>query len=173
MALLDRSIIRLSLFLCGTLMLFSIRAQDGVGGCPSGQIPYSGSDVTSCGPIPNGYDQQTTLPQRSHPQWTSSWGAIATDASKGILSGVTDRLSREDAQKMAFDDCKIKGGTQCKLQVVYDNQCAVMILGDKVFNVANAVTLDKATKLGMQKCNAESTNCHVYYSACSLPKIIN
>jgi hypothetical protein len=103
-------------------------------------------------------------------RWATKWGAIATDATKGSLGATTNMTSREEAQQLAIIDCQNKGGTQCKLQIAYDNQCAVMVLGDKVFNIANADTISEATRLGMQKCDAESANCHVYYSACSMPQ---
>ncbi len=70
-------------------------------------------------------------------------------------------------------DCAEKGGTQCKIDVVYDNQCAAVVVGSNGYNVGNAATPDKVAKLGLKVCtDAKGVGCHVYYSACSLPERI-
>jgi hypothetical protein len=43
-------------------------------------------------------------------------------------------------------------------------------VGDKFFNASSAATIEEATQSGMKVCTANgNANCHVYYSACSLP----
>ena len=144
-------------------------------GCPEGYEPIVGQGFTGCAPRPDNdrYNQpqqpQQQAPQAPPEQWKSQWGAIATDASKGIIGSTVNAFGRVDATLMALKDCRAKGGTQCKFQLAYDNECAVMILGDKTFNVSAGPTIDEATKSGMKICNAASGNCHVHYSACSLP----
>lgn len=164
-----RSSLQCSLLLCGLLILSILHAQQPGVDC----APIQGQGWSGCAPInssqPSTQGQQTQVPQQPPMLWATRWGAIATDADKAILSGITDRSSKEDAQHAALIDCQDKGGTKCKVQIAYDNQCAVMILGDKAFNVANAATIAEATKLGTQQCNKESPNCHVYYAACSKP----
>ena len=66
-----------------------------------------------------------------------------------------------------------KGGAPCKLEIAYDNECAAMVVGNNGYNVGADATVDKAVQLGMKICtDAKNTNCHVYYSACSLPQRI-
>lgn len=159
--------------LVGLLLLLGSTAH-AEGGCPPGLIPASGTDINSCVPIPPGYysNQQPAQPQpppSPPPQWASRWGAIATDSIKGVLGIATNVTSKEEAQKTAMADCQANGGTQCKLQNTYGNACVAMVTGDKVFNVGSAANLNEAVQSGMTECSSADTNCHVYYSACSLP----
>lgn len=147
------------------------------GGCPPGMIPAGGTDINSCVPIPPGYynNQQQAQPQLPLPpppaQWASQWGAIATDKVKGIIGAVTGLSSKSEAQQAAMANCQAKGGSPCKFEIAYDNECAVLVVGDNGYNVSADVTLDKAVQFGMKICtDAKNTNCHVYYSACSLPE---
>lgn len=54
------------------------------GGCPSGMIPYSGTDISSCGPIPPDYyggDNSSPSPAAQPPvRWADRWGAIVGHA---------------------------------------------------------------------------------------------
>lgn len=159
--------------LLGLLLLLNsvVHAENG---CPPGMIPANGTDINSCVPIPPGYyqnqQQQQPQPSRPPPQWATRWGAIATDSVKGVLGAVTGLSSKSEAQQAAMADCLAKGGSPCKLEVAYDNECAAMVVGDDVYNVGADTTLEKAVQYGMKLCTgANHTNCHVYYSACSLP----
>lgn len=156
----------------GLLILLAnvVRAENG---CPSGMIPASGTDVSSCVPIPPGYfgNQQQAPAQRS-PNWSSRWGAVATDGVKGSLGVITDVSSRAEAERAAMADCQSKGGSQCKIDVSYSNGCAAMVVDDDGYNVESAATIDQAVQSGMNACSkAGRTNCHVYYSACSTPQL--
>lgn len=146
------------------------------GECPPGMFPTNPPGTqgpVGCAPIP-GYDQQQQAqpqqPQSPPPQWATRWGAIATDGPGGHLGAVTGLTSKSDAQRLAIADCHAKGGIQCEVEVAYDNECAAMVLGHKEHSSNAAATTDEAVSLGMKICaNAGDTNCHVYYSACSLP----
>lgn len=138
------------------------------GTCPPGFYPSNGPGVNACNPIP-GYGQQQT-PQAPPHLWERRWGAVATGVNKPVLGTVTDMTSRREAEQAAMANCAAKGGSPCKLQIAYDNQCAVMAVGDKGINVNSAVTMDQARKDAMQTCSVDGDRgCHVYYSACSLP----
>lgn len=156
-------------------LLFTTGVLHAEGECPPGMFPTNPSGAqgpVGCAPIP-GYNQQQQQAQpQQHappPQWATQWGAIATDSANGALGAVTGLPSKSQAQQSAMADCQTKGGAQCKLQVTYDNECAAMVVGNKIFNVGAAENVDKAIQLGMAKCRETDTNCHVYYSACSLP----
>ena len=133
------------------------------GGCPPGMIPEGGQGVSSCRPIP-GYSQ----PQG---HWVSQWGAIATDVSYAGAS--YNQLSEEDARQAAIASCVSNGGSHCKVEITYRNQCVAMVEGNTGHNEASADTIDHALQITMKTCaDAGDTNCHRYYTSCSLPKIV-
>src|SRR5579859_6511270 len=96
----------------------------------------------------------TQASQASPPKWESRWGAIATDEPHGILGSAADMHSREAAEQSAMSDCKDKGGKNCKLETWFSNGCAVLVVGDHVYNVTADSSLEKATDLGMKTCSA-------------------
>lgn len=141
------------------------------GGCPPGLIPANGTNINSCVPIPPGYynNQRLARPQPPPPRWATRWGAIATDGPKGSLGTASGLSNKSDAERVSLADCRAKGGTQCKVDIAYDNECAAVIVGDGGYNTPTAATVDKAVEIGINTCSTATTNCHVYYSACSLP----
>jgi hypothetical protein len=154
-----------------TLLLFLIAGMaHAQTACPPGMTPYG---VGVCG-----YDNSQQQPAQQAqpqlppppPQWATRWGAIATDAKHGALGAVTDLPSQIEAADAAIAACQSKGGSDCKIQITYDNECAAMVVGDRVFDVTADTTVDKAVQAGMNSCSAANDHtCHVYYSACSLP----
>lgn len=85
----------------------------------------------------------------------------------GVLGTAQGASSKEEAERLALEDCEVKGGSACKVDLAYHNQCAVMVVGDKIFNTAHAASVEEAADLGMRQCQRESGNCRVYYSACT------
>lgn len=150
-------------------MTFKVFAENG---CPEGMIPYSGTDISSCGPIPPNYYQGN---QRAAPliQWESKWGALASDKF-GHIAGVSNDLdSKEQAEQSAIEDCKRYGGVECKPDAYYSNQCIAVVSGDNRSDSITNSSIDAAMSEGMHRCTARGdTNCHVFYSACSLPRRI-
>jgi hypothetical protein len=65
----------------------------------------------------------------------------------------------------------IKRRSCVQIQISYRNQCVAMVIGNngKLFNTNDDPTVDTAAQKGMQMCMPEAHDCHVYYSACSLP----
>jgi hypothetical protein len=167
---------KMNLFLLTILMGFGFTAVlHAEGGCPAGMIPYSGTDISSCGPMPPGYYQQlpSQAPTASPLRWESRWGAIATDGTKGILGAATDAADKLSAEKKAMADCLAKGGLACKIQVSYANGCAAMIVGNRGFSTANGSTEDEAIRKSTKICSADGdTGCRIYYIACSHPQRI-
>jgi hypothetical protein len=159
-----RSLLVVSLWLLGT---GSAHAE---GGCAPGMYPFqfAPNQPTSCAPIPGAGNQQA--PQQPAPQWESRWGAIVTSTQDGILGVATDKRSKREASQAAMQDCQSKGGLNCKIDAAYDNQCAAVVVGNGGYNVQNASTTDRAVAIGMKTCrDGGHANCHIYYSACSLP----
>jgi hypothetical protein len=101
-------------------------------------------------------------------KWADSWGAIASDGG-GNFGIVTDFPSKRKAKKAAIGECRLRGGTTCEVRRVFVNQCAAVIAGNGATATANAPTIEEAVKIGMPICVENgATDCHVYYSGCSL-----
>lgn len=151
-----------------TLVLCTASMVHAEGGCPQGQVPYSGShamgsaeSLASCGPIP------TAAPAEI---WASRWGAIASDGSRGVMGAVDSRSSKKQAERAAISECKSRGGVACSIQLSYYNQCVVTIQGSRTANNTRAATTEEATAIGMRTCTSQGDDdCKVYYKACSLP----
>lgn len=163
-------------------LLFGLLLLSGVahaeGNCPDGYYPIGGESGQAgpqgCAPIP-GYNQQQGQQQASQPppQWAARWGAIATDGPGGHLGAANGLPSKREAQEAALTNCQAKGGSPCAVEVAFDNECAAMVVGHKEHSSNAAATVDEAIQLGIKTCaSAGDTNCHVYYSGCSLPQRI-
>jgi hypothetical protein len=156
-------------FIFGSMFLSTgvIHAQ---AACSPGTVPYgAGQGQNVCGPDNNQQHLQRQQ-QQPPPQWSRRWGAIATDGAGGHFGATAGVSTQGMAKQVALADCQSKGGTQCAIEVAYDNECAAMVIGDKGHNSGAAPTLDRAIQLGLDACARNGdTNCRVYYSACSLP----
>jgi len=133
--------------------------------------PVQGQGWTGCAPL-NSSQQPSQGQQSSQPppqRWQDHWGAIATYEPNGSLGAVTNMPSQSGAENAALASCQSKHGSTCKIQLSYRNQCAAMVVGGKFFNVNPGATVDEATQAGMDTCRTYANDCHVYYSACSLP----
>lgn len=154
------------------LLLLSGRAH-AEGNCPDGYYPIGGGAPGApqgCAPIPGGGNQPGQQSQSPPPQWAAQSGAIVTDPTKGILGTAVNMESQASAEHAAFAECKSKGGTACKLDVTYTNGCAAMVAGDAAYKASSAATMDEAVASATKICSGKSAGCHVYYSACSLPR---
>lgn len=138
------------------------------GGCPPGQYPQQGQGWQTCVPIPES-GQSRGAPQAPAAVWRSSWQAIATDSSKGVLGTSIDRSTTEEAETLALNDCKSKGGTHCTIAISYGNGCIAMVTGNALLTTGAGRTKAEAESSAMNNCTSGDTGCHVYYSACSLP----
>lgn len=136
--------------------------------CPPGMIPY-GAGVC-------GYDDNQQQPMQEQlqqsPHWLDQWGAIATDFSHGSAGAAVNRPSRSNAEHAALAECQLNGGSTCKIEIWYVNQCVALVIGDKIHNTRAGITLDDAIQAGIKKCSEEDIHCHAYYSSCSLPRQI-
>lgn len=139
------------------------------GGCPPGMIPYSGNDPNSCALIPAGYYSNRAAMPPLPPEWSSRWGAIATYVPIGVL-GTSNNVSSEALTKtLAIEECKSKGGLSCKIEVTYDNKCAVVVVGDEGYVVTSRALQSESISAGLDVCGGENKHCHVFYTACSRP----
>jgi hypothetical protein len=143
------------------------------GGAGNGEVQV-GEDPGSNGIAPTPLcdwvkGNQPQAPQPPPVQWINYWGAIVTDPVKSILGTAVNMASESQAEQAAFADCKAKGGTACKLDIAYLNKCAAMVAGATGYNTKAGATVDDAIQAAMTVCSAATSNCHAYYTACSLP----
>lgn len=154
-----------------SFVLFWASAFASAQGCPPGQHPIVGQGWNYCAPDSGtGGDSNATHPPT--PVWKSSYQSIVTDKSKGILGTSSGESSPGLAESAAMADCRAKGGAACEIQITNGNGCVAMVVGSRVMNSNSGQTKDEAERKGIDLCSTEDTNCHVYYSACSLPKQI-
>jgi len=152
------SSLRACLVVLGLLLLGTLHAQTPDVDC----VPIQGQGWQGCAPVGNA--------QQPSARWENRWGAIATYESNGSLGIATNMTSQSAAQQTALADCQSKHGSTCKLETTYRNGCAALIGSTTGYVVTSDATSEKAIQAGMQTCNkAGYTNCHTYYSACSLP----
>lgn len=159
------------LLLFGLLILITgfARAE---GGCPPGFQPTGMAPTpqtpVACRPI-SGYDQQQNQQRPPPPRWVSKWGAIATDFAHSSAGASIDQPDRGSAEKAAIANCQSNGGSACKVELWYTNECAAMAVGETGHNAKAGLTADLASQAAMKVCNEADSHCFVYYTGCSLP----
>lgn len=132
-------------------------------------IPIQGQGWQGCQPISNSA-QQSGQRMPLPPRWADRWGAIAQGTSDSPGFGAASNLpSRRAAANTAVADCQRKGYPKCQLMTTYHNQCIAITQGQKESWSDTGATLSDATQSSLQHCSANDSQCHSYYSACSLP----
>ncbi|QDH71344.1 DUF4189 domain-containing protein [Lysobacter alkalisoli] len=76
--------------------------------------------------------------------------------------------ARKKLSALRWQTAKQREGA-CQVLITYDNQCGVLIVGDKFLGTARARTKEIAEDIGVEACQVSDTNCEVYYSACTEP----
>jgi hypothetical protein len=177
MTLASRLVVKATLLLGGLLLWGMLSPLHAEGICPPGMFstnPPGAQGPVSCAPIPNyaqnpGQAAALQVPQPPPARWADHYGAIATDEPRGAMGAATNMLSKISAENAAMSNCKEKGGVNCDIQIWYTNQCVALVVGGKIFNVNSGASVTEAAEKGMQMCKPVANDCHVYYSACSLP----
>ncbi|WP_442965335.1 DUF4189 domain-containing protein [Pseudomonas sp. CGJS7] len=137
-------------------------------GCPAG-IPSAGNPACippdrSNSPYYRGSQGAASTPSG---RWETRWGAFAIDLKVG-LGASSGMRSERAAKSAAMTQCRNKGGVSCKVELVYFNQCGVIVAGASTFSTSAAPTIDGATAIGMNSCRkAGDRDCYVYFSECS------
>lgn len=124
------------------------------------------------------YNQQggeIALPPRPSGKWIKTWGAIAKDVD-GTDAGVSvGKLSRNEAEKEAINECTAGGGRNCKPLFAYRNQCVAYSSGLKPDGRAweaqsSAATIELASSQALQSCaDNGGKECRILYTACTDP----
>ena len=149
------------------------------GTCPPGYYPQGGQGTMGCAPIPDyqGSTSESAPVARPQGHWKLTWGAIAMDHSGDI--GVTvGKFSENDAKRDALVRCATWGAKNCKVELAYYHQCAVIVkpLRDGEISAGTVVvqggpSIETATQLAITACRIKNgtEECKVIYSDCSKP----
>jgi hypothetical protein len=133
-------------------------------GCPYG-IPSAGNP--GCVPPDQSYQSTAEIPVRG-PEWQKTWGAIAFGRTS-ITGTSTGLKSKRKAEKEALNQCRAKGGSECRISLSYQNQCAAIAWGESSAATQSAESIEVASALAMKNCSKSTTDCQIYYSNCSDP----
>lgn len=143
-------------------------------GCPSGMIPnpIGAGGQGGCIPGVNHQDWGGTQ-QNSGPKYSRRWGAFASDVETSKVGVATGMTSKRKAEKAALDQCRGKGGVQCKPLFSYYDQCGAVAWGrDSADNGggliwARAPRKEEAEATALQECSKDSSTCKIFFAECS------
>lgn len=108
-----------------------------------------------------------SIAPRAH--WATRWGAIASSHKTNNVGVISGQKSRGSAERIAMEKC---GVHDCKVDMAYHDQCAVIAWGTGHSAIASAVSIEEASRIAMNDCGKAVNDCKVVYSDCSLPELI-
>jgi len=100
-------------------------------------------------------------------QWILTWGAIAQSPATGEVGTTVGKFSEAEARKEALEQCGKKGAPQCKVELVFHNQCAAVAAGKTGTAFQTAGSEERAGQLAKESCEEDGATCKVLYSECS------
>lgn len=143
-------------------------------GCPAGLIPTGQAPGPICVPMP-GYGIGGASPvqqQPRGPRWSDRYGAIAADYAHGKFGTASNMSSNRKAVDSALAERRAKGGVaeECKKGLhSWANGCGAVVWGDQYAVTRSAASEEQASAAALKECGENTSDCRVYYSACSLP----
>ncbi|MGO1069408.1 DUF4189 domain-containing protein [Lysobacter sp. CA199] len=85
------------------------------------------------------------------------WGAYAASPGLAQIGEATDQTSQKKAEKGALKDCEKRGGKDCAVLGVVDNECLVLARNGSGAYALTAARVDlDAAKQALQQCNQKS-----------------
>lgn len=133
--------------------------------CPPGSFPLGGGDAGwhGCSPVQGGDEDDGGSGGTGSLQL---WGAIAVgDGAFGAAEGAWDQ---ETAENNALKRCRASfDGAQCYIKIAYFNQCAALAWGDGGNTAFRGPDPAENQDEAVRSCAQHTTNCRVFYSACS------
>ena len=136
------------------------------GNCPSGYYPIGGGSAGWEGCAPGSTEETDPVEE-----WESRWGAIATG--DGLFGAHEGASSKSRAEKLALRQCQGgQKGRKCKIKVFYHDQCAALAWGDGGAIAFRSPDKSDAEQSAVAACSQHTTDCELYYSACSYPERI-
>lgn len=145
--------------------------------CPPGFIPNAaGTPGVECIPHTGDGDGSTGGNSSSGMEWEPRWGAFAFDETVFKIGMAGAMSSRGKAKKAAIAHCQSKGGTSCKVEFVFTNQCAAVSQGrhpDGSWSrhYYSDITLPRATEAALQACTERGgSDCEIKFTECAKPQ---
>jgi hypothetical protein len=136
---------------------------------------------SSTSPLNSSYGiQGSAQPQLRQSHWRLTWGAIAISKS-GDIGVVIGKVSARGAKREAMAQCGTEGALDCKLALVYQNQCAViakpsqqgsLIAGTVI--TGSGPTIEETSQEALASCSAAhgGGECKIIYSDCTKPVLV-
>ena len=100
-------------------------------------------------------------------EWILTWGAIAQSPATGEVGTTVGKFSEAEARKEALEQCGKKGAPQCKVALVFHNQCAAVAAGKTGTAFQTAGSEERAGTLAKKSCEEDGASCKVMYAECS------
>ena len=136
--------------------------------CVGGRDVYGYIGDAACG---GGVNTGNTAPPPVI-QKPSSYGAVAWDKRAGLVGTSRKQASKQASIDIALQNC----GSSCEIATWYANQCMTITHGKLTTSpysgrsyIHMGLTKKKAESSALSACRAESKNCKVFLSECSLP----
>ncbi|WP_413623777.1 DUF4189 domain-containing protein [Luteibacter sp. Lutesp34] len=120
-------------------------------------------------PYYNANDAAVAAPEPDW-QWSDRWGAIAIDEGTAAAGTVEGQTSKSEATSEVLRQCESLGGTNCKVIMVFVNQCAAASqsqIDGRVFTVSRK-TKQESEDGAIANCGGRNS-CKIVYSQCSPP----
>ena len=143
------------------------------GNCPAGMYPIGGQGVMGCAPIPRSSPRVKARPELI---WIAKWGAVVSSDIDvvGLSTGFADERG---AVQAALEQCRERGGRNCKLDMAYNNTCVAAAipsrngvpLGGQAW-LQTGLDLDAIKAAAVDLCSKSNRkSCEVAYTNCALP----
>lgn len=120
-------------------------------------------------PYYNANDAAVAAPEPDW-QWSDRWGAIAIDEGTAAAGTVEGQTSKSAATSEVLRQCESLGGTNCKVIMVFVNQCGAASqsqIDGRVFTVSRK-TKQESEDSAIANCGGRNS-CKIVYSQCSPP----
>lgn len=171
-----------SLFLSAAFSLLALGFLPGTASadaCPEGTItnPTGAGGQPQC--VPGVNHQNWGGSQNSGPSYSRRWGAFASDVETSKVGLSTGMTSKRKAEKAALEQCRSKGGLQCKPLFSYYDQCGAIAWGRNAAGEgggliwARAGRKEEAAAIAMQECGKDSSTCKIFFAECSYGQLAN
>lgn len=150
-------------------------------GCPAG-IQSAGNpacippDLANSPYYQGGYDSAQPSTPRGH--WQLTWGAIALDDTTGDVGTSVGNFFKKDAKREAMTRCAAGVSNNCKIDLAYNNQCAVIATASRngasiggTLIVQGGPSTEIASQLAVSACikMRNGGQCEIFYSECTKP----
>jgi hypothetical protein len=148
--------------------------------CPSG-IPSAGNPMClPPGAAGSPYNSSSAPPATPSMRWKKTWGAFASDDAAAVVGTSVGQFTRRAARREALAKCASMGGKDCKVTLIYENQCAVIAdpveenIQPRFGAEVGGPTVEAASQRALQIC-AEKNNghaCEIIHSDCTPPVLV-